>query len=301
MRLAPLLTLLCLLVAAPAAHAWRGACRDDGGPTCTFSTARVVHVHDGDTIEVRQGGRNLRVRITGIQAMEMRVYSGIRSRRRGACHAVAATNRLEQLLGRKGRTVRLGAQDQGSRSGRRVRRTVAFRRNGRWVDAGRIMVAEGHVLWLSNPVEWAWNGTYAQLAEEAQGRGRHLWNPDACGTGPGAGIEVRVNWDADGVDVENPNGEWIRVLNRSGGDVALGGWRVRDSALREFAFPPGAVVRAGGSVTVYVGRGQASGDEFFWGQSLPVFENVTGDGRGVGDGGYLFDPQGDLRAFEMYR
>ncbi len=300
MRLVPVLALLVLVLAPAAAPAASGPCRP-GGPQCTFSTARVVHVHDGDTVEVLERGRARRIRITGIQAMEMRVYSGIRSRRRGECHAVAATNRLEQLLGRKGRTIRLGAQSLGSRSGSRLRRTVAFRRDGRWVDAGSIMVAEGHALWLSNPVEWAWNATYARLAEQAQGRGRNLWNPDACGTGPGAGIEVRVNWDADGVDVENPNGEWIRVLNRSDGDVALGGWRVRDSALREFAFPPGAVVRAGGSVTVYVGRGQASGAEFFWGQTLPVFENVTGDGRGVGDGGYLFDPQGDLRAFEMYR
>ncbi len=300
MKLARLLALLCLVLAAPAAQAWSGSCRPDGGPQCTFSTARVVHVHDGDTIEVRQGGRSLRIRITGIQAMEMRVYSGIRSRRRGACHAVAATNRLEQLLGRKGRTVRLGAQDAGSRSGRRLRRTVAFRRDGRWVDAGRIMVAEGHVLWLSNPVEWAWNATYARLAEQAQARGTNLWNPNACGAGPGTDVAVDVNWDADGVDVENPNGEWIRVFNRSGGDLALGGWRVRDSALREFAFPPGAVARAGRSVTVYVGRGSARDDAFFWGQTLPVFENVTGDGRGVGDGGYLFDPQGDLRAFEMY-
>ena len=300
MRLAPLLALLCLLLAAPAAPAWTGSCRGDGGPRCSFSTARVVHVHDGDTVEVRQGGRNLRIRITGVQAMEMRVYSSIRSRRRGACHAVAATNRLEQLLGRSGRTVRLGAQDDQSRSGRRLRRTVAFRRDGRWVDAGGIMVGEGHVLWLSNPVEWAWNATYARLAEQAQARGTHLWNPDACGAGPGTGLDVRVNWDAEGVDVENPNGEWIRVFNRSDRDIALGGWRVRDSALREFAFPASAVARAGRALTVYVGRGQAGGDELFWGQRLPVFENVSGDGRGVGDGGYLFDPDGDLRAVEMY-
>jgi endonuclease YncB( thermonuclease family) len=302
MRLAALTALLVLALATPAAHAWKGPCRGDGGPQCTFTTARVVHVHDGDTIEARAGGRNLRVRITGIQAMEMRVYSSFRERRRGTCHAVAATNRLERLLGRSGRTVRLGAQDAGSRSGKRLRRTVAFRRNGRWVDAGSIMVAEGHVLWLSNPVEWAWNATYARLSEQAQARGKNLWNPTTCGAGPAAGAEldVHINWDADGVDVENPGGEWFRLSNRSAEDVALGGWSVRDSALRSFTFPSGAVVRAGRSVTVYVGRGQAREDAYFWGQSLPVFENVTGDGRGVGDGGYLFDPAGDLRAFEMY-
>ena len=57
---------------------------------------------------------------------------------------------------------------------------------------------------------------------------------------------------------------------------------------------------AGGAVTVRVGRGRASGNVFYWGLDEPVFENVTDDGRAVGDGGYLFDPDGDLRAYEMY-
>jgi hypothetical protein len=54
-------------------------------------------------------------------------------------------------------------------------------------------------------------------------------------------------------------------------------------------------------VTVRVGRGQASGTEFHWGLDEAIFENLKNDGRGVGDGGYLFDRDGDLRAFEMYR
>jgi endonuclease YncB( thermonuclease family) len=300
-----ILIALVVLAVTPAAAdaAYRGPCRPDpGSPTCTFWNAKVVHVHDGDTIEVIVDGRDRRIRVTGIQAMEMTVYSSIRARRRGRCHAVAATNRLEQLLGRRGRTVRLAAQDPGSRSGKRLRRSVAFRRDGRWQDAGTIMVREGHALWLSNPVEWAWNETYANLAERAQARHLRLWDADACGAGPAAeaDLQAHINWDAEGVDVENPDGEWIRIANGSGRDVSLAGWSVRDSALRQFVFPAWATARAGGAVTVYVGGGRAHDDVFFWGQRLPVFENVTGDGRHVGDGGYLFDTDGDIRAFEMY-
>jgi hypothetical protein len=34
--------------------------------------------------------------------------------------------------------------------------------------------------------------------------------------------------------------------------------------------------------------------------SEPVFENATPDERGMGDGGYLFDPDGDLRGWDTY-
>ena len=304
MRSAPLVALLLLALAAPAAQAEDGPCLPGGdGPRCTFWTGTVVHVHDGDTLEVRADGRNLRIRITGIQAMEQTVYSSFASRRRGACHAVAATNRLERIVGRRGGTVRLAAQDPDSRSGKRLRRSVAIRSGDGWQDVGSILVAEGHALWLTNPVEWAWNETYAQLAEQAQAAGKRLWNPGACGAGPAAGADlgVSIRWDAAGVDVNNPNGEWIRVHNRSDRDVSLAGWSVRDSALRRFVFPAWATAAANSRVTVRVGRGEARGNVFHWGMGEPVFENATGDGRNVGDGGYLFDPDGDIRAFEMYR
>ena len=304
MRRATLIALALFALAPAAAEAASGPCLPDGdGPQCHFWTGKVVHVHDGDTMEVRSGGNNLRIRVTGIQAMEQTVYSSYATRRRGECHAVAATNRLEQLVRRGGGIVRLAAQDNASRSGKRLRRSVAVRSGGAWRDVGRVLVSEGHALWLTNPDEWAWNAIYADAAERAREQRLRLWHPDACGAGPSAGadLDVRVNWDADGVDMGNPNGEWIRVVNRSDRDVPLGGWSVRDSALRRFTFPGSATVKAGDSVTVRVGRGTAQGSVFHWGLGEPVFENPVGDGRNVGDGGYLFDPDGDLRASDNYR
>ena len=303
MRLAAL-TLTLLALAPAAAEASRGPCLPGAdGPLCTFWTAKVVHVHDGDTLEVKVRGRTLRVRVTGIQAMEQTVYSSYATRRRGECHAVAATNRFEQLVKRSGGVVRLAAQDRRSRSGSRWRRSVAVRQeDGAWRDVGHVLVSEGHALWLTNPVEWAWNADYAAAAEQAAAQRLRLWHPDACGAGPSADadLSLRVNWDADGVDVENPNGEWIRVVNRSDRDVPLAGWWVRDSALRRFRFPSGTVARAGGAITVRVGRGRARGTVLHWGLGEPAFENLADDGRHVGDGGYLFDADGDLRAFSMY-
>ena len=304
MRRATLIA-LCLLALAPAAaEAASGPCLPGGGgPHCQFWTGKVVHVHDGDTMEVRSGGSNLRIRITGIQAMEQTVYSSYATRRRGECHAVAATNRVEQLVRKSGGVVRLAAQDPASRSGKRLRRSVAVRSGGGWRDVGSVLVSEGHALWLTNPDEWAWNETYAAAAERAREQRLRLWHPDACGAGPSAGadIDVRVNWDADGVDVDNPNGEWIRVINRSDRAVPLGGWWVRDSALRRYTFPAWATAEPGDSVTVRVGGGTARDSLFHWGLGEPAFENPADDGRHVGDGGYLFDPDGDLRASDVYR
>src|SRR5215208_6183872 len=75
-----------------AASAATGPCLPDG-PTCHFWTGKVTFIADGDTIDVRVAGRVRTIRITGINAMELRRYSRYADRRRGDCNGVAATNR----------------------------------------------------------------------------------------------------------------------------------------------------------------------------------------------------------------
>jgi hypothetical protein len=100
--------------------------------------------------------------------------------------------------------------------------------------------------------------------------------------------------------------------------VPLAGWCLRDSLHhcltpaerpddaqgRGFHFPPGAVLRPGQSVVVHVDSSAPDGDrDFHWASGGPVFQDVRtgpGAGRNVADGGYLFDPQGDLRAAHQY-
>ncbi len=302
-----LLPLLLLLLCAPAtAHARTGACLvDGGGPECTLWTGKVVFVADGDTVDIDIAGdgtaRPLRVRLTGLNAMEQTRYSRYPSRRRGECHALAATRRLERIVKRGHNRVRVAAQDPRSKSGSRWRRSIAVRIGGRWRDPAKTLVAEGLALWLPAHEEWAWNAEYGRLADAAAQAGRGLYDTDSCGAGPAAHADLAldVRWDADGNDQENVNGEWIRVANRSAQPVDLTGWWVRDSHLRRYRFPSGATVPANGAVRVHVGRGEANGTAFFWGLPAPAFENAD-PSRGMGDGGYLFDPQGDLRAWQTY-
>jgi endonuclease YncB( thermonuclease family) len=307
-RLLLALLVLGAFAAAPAHAARTGSCLVPGvDVSCTVWNGRVVSIDDGDTLRVdlfRDGRRApVRVRLTGVQAMEHLVYSSQTSRRRGECHALEATARLDQLITRGRGRVRLAAQDPSSRSGGRWRRALAVKIRGRWVDIGRILVAEGHALWLPNPNEYAWNADYSLLAEQAAAQGLGLWSTAYCGLGPSEGspLRVLVNADADRNDNDFINGEWIRIRNLDPvNEVPLGGWWVRDSALRRFVFPEWATLPPGEALTVYAGEGTDTWTEFFWGQDSPVFENAGQGERAMGDGAYLFDPQGDLRAWMTY-
>ena len=294
-----------LLSAAPASAAWVGPCVP-GGPQCTFWTGKASFVADGDTFDVDIHGdgtrKPRRVRLTGVNAMELSTYSHKATLRQGDCHGVEATERVESLL-RKGRMrVRLAAQDPASHARTRIRRQVSVKIGGRWVDLGARLLAEGHALWLSNGYEWAWNASYSALSEQAARSGLNLWNPEGCGWGPRpeARLSLIVNYDAPRNDRFNVNGEWVEVVNSSDFDLPLQDWYFRDSGLRRYTFQAGAVVPAGGSVRLLMGYGTDSFYEVYWGLDTPPFDNPSGDARATGDGGYLFDPRGNLRAWSIY-
>ena len=310
--------LLPALAIAPAAHAAtsRGPCvPSQAAPSCHFWTGKVVFVADGDTIRVDldDDGRGdpKMVRFTGINAMELSRYSKYPGRRRGECSGLEATALIEGYIKRARGRVRLAAQNPASKTGHRLRRSVAVRVGGQWVDLGRVVMEAGLALWLPNGAEWAHNREYHELAEQAAAAKRGLYDPNACAGAPSpeAPLAVDVNWDADGMDEKNLNGEWIDIRNLGTTDVSLAGWWVRDSWMRGeakkdigFHFPAYAVVPAGGSARVYVGCGENTPERpgrFFWCQKDSVFENSDGL-KATGDGGYLFDPRGNLRSSMIY-
>jgi endonuclease YncB( thermonuclease family) len=296
-----------LILPAPAAEAKTGPCLADypRGAKCTVWEGKVRSVNDGDTLDASVPGDGLggtlRVRILGAQAMELTSYRS--AARAGDCHAVDATARLEQLVRRSKNRIRVASLFRESRSRGRRLRTVAVRLGGRWRDVGRILISEGHALWWPSRSEDAANARYRLLTQQAAAARRGLFSPTYCGIGPNEGHPIRLwaNWDADGPDGEDVNGEWVRIRNYDTvNPLPLDGWYLRDSALRRFTFPPGSAIPANGSITVYAGQGGSFGTEFFWNQRSPVFENATDDDQGIGDGAYLFDPQGDIRAWMMY-
>jgi endonuclease YncB( thermonuclease family) len=298
---------LAAVVAPAAAEARTGSCLAPGvQAVCTVWNGKVTTIGDGDTIYVNVEGDgvtgSVSVRVTGVNAAELSVY-GSATRRRGECHATEATARMEQLIRRSKGRVRLAALDPASHSRNRLRRAVAVKINGRWRDVGRLLVAEGHALWLPSREEYVWNRGYSLLATRAASLGLGVWSPNYCGPGPSetARVQVWANSDADGNDSDFVNGEWVKIRNLDPAlELPLGGWWVRDSQLRRFTFPSWATIAPGDTITVYVGDGPDTWTEFFWGMRKPVFENATDGEDAMGDGVYLFDPEGDLRASMMY-
>jgi endonuclease YncB( thermonuclease family) len=300
-----LVTTIVLLLGAAfgasAAQARVGSCLPPAtGVTCHIWTGKVTFMGDGDTVYVdidRDGRRSsVPVRLTGINANEQTVYSSVASRRRGECHALEATARLEQLIRRNRWKVRLYAIDPASASGRRLKRVVATRVGGRWADLGRILINEGHAVWLPGSREYAWNVDYASRAERAAAKQRGIWNPTYCGIGPSDASPLKVTVNGS---VRFLSDEWVRIRNLDPvNEVHLGGWWLRDSALNRFVFPDWATLPPGESLTVYAGEGTDTWTEFFWGRRKQLFDNIGPSFNG--DGAYLVDPHGDLRAWMTY-
>jgi endonuclease YncB( thermonuclease family) len=291
--------------AAPAA-ARSGSCMVPGAKLrCSIWTGKVTFIGDGDTIyvDVDDDGsaRRIPVRFTGLNAMEQTVYSANPAARRGDCHALEATARIEQLIRAAGGRVRLAAQDASSASRRRWRREVAVRVGGRWRDLGRVLLSEGLAVWMPNRYEWYWNRGYAKLAEQAAAAHRGLWDGTSCGRGPqeAARLALTVNSDADGDDGENLNGEWVRIRNLDAAmSVLLGGWMIQQSSPGRYVLPDWLTLPPGEELTIHVGSGMDTWTELFLGRDTPMFDNAAK--HFVGDGAYLFDPQGDVRAWSTF-
>lgn len=276
------------------------------------SYGRVSFVADGDTVDVNVAGdgtsRPVRVRYIGIQAMELDRYSHTLSKLRGDCWAVDAARHLHSLI--DGRRVRLSSRKSTSVSTQNVRprRHVAVKMDGRWVDTGALQISAGLALPDLLPDEFTHNLDYMRRAQEAARNGVGMWgDPTRCGVGPNQTepLRVSVNWDAEGNDAANVNGEWVDITNLGSVPVPLGGWWVRDAAYRGskahgYVIPAGVQVDPGATVRIHVGHGNNSGNRLYWGLSKNIFANVTGGARWMGDGAWLFDPQGDLRGWDMY-
>jgi endonuclease YncB( thermonuclease family) len=102
--------------------------QDASAAAPTYTVSRTV---DGDTLDVRAGGRTIRVRLIGIDAPET-----------GSCEARKATNVLSRLAPRGARvTLTAGARDDRDRYGRLLRYVEAG-----GVDVGKRLVGRGYAV-----------------------------------------------------------------------------------------------------------------------------------------------------------
>ncbi len=301
---------LLLVVAATATGLLGPAVVAPPAGAVSVTYGKVVMVDDGDTVDVDLAGdgtsKPVRVRYIGVQAMEMHTYKLDPTKTTGECWAKEAAVFLHRLA--YGQKVRLTSRLASSHKGSRLHRSVAVRRNGVWTDTGGLVISAGLALPDNGNIEYLKNADYRLRAQQAAAAGRGMWgDPDRCGVGPSqeVPVSVQVQWDAPGNDAANINGEFVELTNTGTVPLPLGGWWVRDNAYRGYkargyVFAAGVTVAPGGSVRVHPGSGRDTSEDFYWGLTESVFENVSGAPRSMGDGAWLFDPQGDLRAWQMY-
>ncbi len=254
-------------------------------------TGKVVHTADGDTVDVDFDGDvtsvPMRIRLTGINTRELKKYSHDNNKIQGECHGVAATLRGRELL--TGKTVRITARDERSKSGHRLRRSIAYSEKGEWRDYGATMIRESLAFPHGNGSEWSWNEEYLNLAKQVSKDKKGVWSPTACGIGPDPDAQLSV--------ALNNADEVATITNNGTKPVPLGGWGIGDSYPRRFILPDATNIPAGGSIRVHTGSGRNTDTDIYWGLPKAAYDNESGPPRHTFDHAYLVDPNLDLRAW----
>lgn len=260
-------------------------------------------VNDGDTIIVRLAGKVEVVRLLGVQAFELTTYNNNDpSKWTGECHSVAAARFVLKTVRQAGYRVRLSSPVPKTDAIGRLIRRVEVRLDGRWRDLGAMLLRRGLVLWLHHIANERLNRRYNLAQQTAAANGVGIFRPSACGSGPAqsAEFELRIMSDPIGEDTDR-NAEWVRITNRGPDAVSLSGWYLGNAGPKadRFRFPSGTSIAAGQSMTVFTGSGASGNGLFYRGLTRALFENSY-NGNGAGDGAYLLDPDGDVRAHTVY-
>ena len=99
-------------------------------------------------------------------------------------------------------------------------------------------------------------------------------------------IKIDINYDAEGNDNKNLNGEYVAVKNIGTDTVDMGGWTVKDSGTNIYEFYE-CILKPSFGIYLFSGNGKDTDSKFYWGSTKPVWNNDH-------DTLYLRDTQGLL-------
>lgn len=264
----------------------------------------VARVTDGDTFRFantpnRRTGSYQVIRLIGVQTPEVS-RKGFHA---GECNGDLAQQELVQIAESRRVVLTATADTRDAERDRKLRTAYVQDAQGNWIDLAAYMLRRGWGQWFPKKSEPAHNREYHELAQAAQNAGLNIWNPTNCGDRYATGIPLQmwIQSDPSGNDWKNVNGEYIRIANQSTSQAAdLSGWSLRDGSLNWLRFPAGTVIPANDALTVRVGMGRNTPSTIYWGRKRPVFSNLGVTADYMGDGAYLIDRQGNVRAWYMY-
>ena len=85
-------------------------------------------------------------------------------------------------------------------------------------------------------------------------------------------VSIHVNYDAEGDDRVNPNGEWVKLTNLTNETIDLYGYLL-DSY---YQFEPEHHIKPNGSIKIHVGQGIDTETKLYRGRTTPLFPNAGG-------------------------
>jgi endonuclease YncB( thermonuclease family) len=271
-------------------------------------TGIVDVVADGDTFRFIEDGTTeyVTVRLLGVNTPEIRGFNNVH-RDKDMCGGAEATEVLRSVL-QPGSKVQLRSLSKESESRGRIQR-FAFAWNPLTekydIDVQAIIAQSGLAMWFTIKTEASMSYQYRVMIAQTQIERKGIWNPEYCGPleQPDANVSVIVNWDADGNDNTNINGEFIIVRNNGDQGVDLTGWLLRDSSLTAwFYFPVGSVLAPNDFRVVHSGvgvNGTPNPRDLYMNSETALFPNIA-PGFFLGDGAYLLDRNTAMRSYYEY-
>jgi hypothetical protein len=93
------------------------------------------------------------------------------------------------------------------------------------------------------------------------------WDTDFCGSGPSQSTPLRtwINGDGNPDESKDPDQEWMRILNSSSVTMSPKGWSMSTAGQDSYFLPITAVVPAGTTTTLFVGKGTNTATKLYWG------------------------------------
>lgn len=286
----------------------------------------VYDINDGDTVWVKTTQNSIvEVRNIGLQTPELKKVSGYPEQ----CGATAAKNNFRAMMTPAVTVVQLrsitGKSNNWLKSDPRAERSIYIINpvTGLFdIDVQAEQMKAGWSFFWPSSAEWTHNKEYLGYLLEARAAGRGMWNPNACGTAEGVTPEIWLNADSPSINgSENAFGEYVLLHNPTGSDINLQGWSLRDGSLDFFShggnwefgasrFQSNAVIPAGGTLTVYISNPAGyslTSNEISYFRSdwrMPSGYQIANGSVGTatnpnyahGDGIYLLDPKGNVRA-----
>ena len=85
-------------------------------------------------------------------------------------------------------------------------------------------------------------------------------------------IEININFDAEGDDRINLNGEYVIFKNNNNFDINLSSWTIKDLSTNIYDFGK-IIFKRGSNITLFSGKGSDSENKLYWNSTKPIWNN----------------------------